>query len=358
MRRITQIHTLFLFLLPSIISTTTHALPTELIPVPKGGIWSWSWTNGSFLGIPFIYLAAGSGGVLLLFIIMAVFFFFKKRREDQRYARLAEESGGEGILTSRGGVMPGTGAGTGAETTARSGGNGHGHHVVTYIYDERPLAPSSAQQQQHSAAFAGGGQARPQMSEIRHSTVYYSDEAPIQIQTHDPITGYPFPQGQVQFFELSTNAATITAHNNTVSSPTTERSEIDFKEDDGKDGEKKRALTLDQLPKHLYPRPPPELHHKLSSLSVASTATLPVSTPSHVHPEGGSEDDLKKGKVAAVVAVVAQAKKGTTPSPTSSKGTKDAKTKSKVQLRRDVSVSKNIKTKNAAGPTAKPKPFT
>ncbi|KAG0295821.1 hypothetical protein BGZ96_010939 [Linnemannia gamsii] len=161
------------------------------------------------------------------------------------------------------------------------------------------------------------------MSEIRHSTVYYSEKAPIQIQTHDPITG-----------------------------------EIDFKEVDGENGEEKIALSLDQLPEHLYSHPPPELHHKMSSLSVASTVTLSVSTPTHVHPECGSEDDLKKGKAAAVVTAVVQAKKGATASPTSSKGTKDAKTKSKVQLRRDVSVSKNIKTKNATGTAANPKPFT
>ncbi|KAG0322776.1 hypothetical protein BGZ97_004089 [Linnemannia gamsii] len=146
-----------------------------------------------------------------------------------------------------------------------------------------------------------------------------------------------------------------------TSSPTTERSEIEFKEDGDEDGKKEKekiALSLDQLPKRLYSQPPPELHHKLSSLSIDSTATLPVSNPTHVHPDGGSEDDLKEGKAAAAVAVVVQAKKDAKPLPFSSKGAKDAKTKSTVQLKRDVSVSKNIKAKNAAGTVPKPKPFT
>ncbi|KAF8933170.1 hypothetical protein BGZ47_010997, partial [Haplosporangium gracile] len=218
---------------------------------------------------------------------MAVFFYFKKQREDRRYARLVEESGGEGTLTvtSRGGFEP--------ETT-HNGGHGHDHghggqHVITYLYDERPLSQQQSSQQ-HTAAFVGGsgaGQAQPQMSEIRHSTVYYSEKAPVQIQTHDPVTGYPFPQGQVQFFELSTNAATIAANNTLTSSPTTERSEIDCKEgEDSKKAKEKTPLSLDQLPERLYSQPPPELHRKLSSLSVASTVTLPVSTPAYGHPEG------------------------------------------------------------------------
>ncbi|KAF9151092.1 hypothetical protein BG015_007102 [Linnemannia schmuckeri] len=370
MRSIPQLHTLphllLAFLLPSsFTTTTTYALPTELIPVPKGGLWSWSWINGSFLGIPYIYIAAGAGGLVLLFIIMAVFFYFRKRREDRRYARLVEESGEEGALTvtSRGGFEPRTST----AATVHSGGHGHGNghggqHVVTYLYDERPLSQQQSSQQ-HTAAFvggSGGGQVQPQMSEIRHSTVYYSEKAPIQIQTHDPVTGYPFPQGQVQFFELSTNATTITANNALTSSPATERSEIDFKEgEDSKKEEEKTPVSLDQLPERLYSHPPPELHHKLSSLSVASTATLPVSTPAHVHPEGsGSEEDLKKSKVVAVATVVAQVKKNVSSSPPAG-SPKDAKVKPKVQLRRDVSVSKNIKkAKNMTTGAAKPKSFT
>ncbi|KAF9551834.1 hypothetical protein EC957_004157 [Mortierella hygrophila] len=202
------------------------------------------------------------------------------------------------------------------------------------------------------------GQTQPQMSEIRHGTVYYSEKAPIQIQTHDPITGYPFPQGKVLFFELSTTTA---AANTVTSSPTTERSEIDFKEgsssEDGEKEGKKTPISLDQLPERLYSHPPPELHHKLSSLSVASAATLPVSTPAHVHPEeGGSEDGLKEGKAVTVPAVAqSQAKKGVLPSLA---GSKDTKATSKVQLKRGVSVSKSNKTKKAPTTTTKPKPFT
>ncbi|KAG9066903.1 hypothetical protein KI688_012815 [Linnemannia hyalina] len=278
-----------------------------------------------------------------------------KRREDRRYEMLVEEGGEEGTLnvTSRGGVEAETGTGA-----ARSGG-GHGH-VVTYLHHERSLSQHSSQQ--HTAAFVG--QAQPQMSEIRHGTVYYSEKAPIQIQTHDPITGYPFPQGKVQFFELSTTAdatATTTAANTVTSSPTTERSEIDFKEgsgsEDGKKEGKKTPISLNQLPERLYSHPPPELHHKLSSLSVTSAATLPVSTPAHVHPKGGgSEDGLKNGKaVTTAVVTQSQAKKGV-PSPPA--GSKDPKAMPKAQLKRGVSVSKSSKTKKAPLTTIKPKPFT
>ncbi|KAK3834231.1 MAG: hypothetical protein JOS17DRAFT_773138 [Linnemannia elongata] len=323
----------------SLTTITTHALPTEIFPIPKGGTWSWSWTNGSFLGIPFIYLAAGAGGILLLFIIMAVFFYFRKQREGRRYERLAEESCGGGDV--------GAGTGTGA---LRSGGG----HTVTYLHHERSLSQHSSlqqpppPQQQHTATFVG--QIQPQMSEIRHSTVYYSEKAPIQIQTHDPITGYPFPQGNVKFFELSTNAA---ANSTVTSSPTTES----CNKDDERKEEEKTPVSLDQLPERLYSHPPPELHQKLSSLSLASNATLPVSTPIHMCPEGsGSEDGLKSGKAVAV-AVVTQSRAKKDASSTSV-GSKDSKAKPKVQLKREVSVSKNIKTKKPTTTTTKPKPFT
>ncbi|KAK5814608.1 hypothetical protein F5H01DRAFT_380978 [Linnemannia elongata] len=345
---------LLLTLFISLTTLTTHALPTELIPVSKGVLWSWSWINGSFLGIPYIYLIAGAGGALILFIIIAVFFYFRKRREDRRYSRLVEESAGEGtsFVTCRGSGGIETGAGTGAANS----GTGH---VATYLHHERPLSQHSSQQQQHPSVFVG--QAQPQMSEIRHGTVYYSEKAPIQIQTHDPVTGYPFPQGKVQFFELSINAAT--ANNTVTSSPATERREIKCKKGgsnsigDSKKEEEKTPVSLDQLPERLYSHPPPELHHKLSSLSVASTATLPVSTPTHVRPEGGgSEVGLKNCKPVTVAVVTqSQAKKNVSSSPA---GSKDSTAKSKVQLKRNVSVSKNIKTKKATTTTTKPKPFT
>lgn len=282
-----------------------------------------------------------------MLIIMAVFFYFRKQREDRRYEMLVDESGSGGVETGTGtGTVTGTVTGTGT-----GGGHSGGGHAVAYLYHERPLSQHSSQQ--HTAGFVGQ-ETQPQMSEIRHSTVYYSEKAPIQIQTHDHITGYPFPQGEVKFFELSTNAAatTIAATNNTISSSsTTERSS-----ENGKKEEEKTPVSLDQLPERLYSHPPPELHHKLSSLSLASNTTLPVSTPAHVYPEGDeSEDGLKKGKA---VAAVTQSRAKKDASSASVVGSKGPKAKSKVQPKRDVSVPKNIKTKKATTTTTKPKPFT
>ncbi|KAK3839951.1 MAG: hypothetical protein J3R72DRAFT_447044 [Linnemannia gamsii] len=286
--------------------------------------WILLWIKGAVWGIPYIYLAAGAAGLVLLFAILSVFFIFRKRREEKRYSRLA----GDGEVSNRSG---GGGDGVGPESMHRGGGDTRHRQAITYLYDQRPSSHSSAQ----SAAFVGGSQfsQQPPMSQIRHSTLYYSETAPIQIRTHDPITGYPFPQGKVQFFELATNAAVTT----TSATPASDK-EDGLKMKDAKVDENKTPISLDELPEKLYSHPPPELHHRLSSLSVASTATLPVSSPSHVRPEGSSEDDEVPKK--AVVKVV-QRKKDV-PVVVS----KDAvKAKNKVPLRREVSISKDAGVK-------------
>ncbi|KAG0278455.1 hypothetical protein BGZ95_003954 [Linnemannia exigua] len=287
-----------------------------------GSGWILSWTKGAFWGIPYIYLAAGAAGLVLLFIILGVFFFFRKRLEERRYSRLADD----GEVSNRSG---GGGGGFGPESTHSGGGDTRNRQIITYLYDQRPSSHPST----HSAAFVGGSQTsqQPPMSQIRHSTLYYSETAPIQIRTHDPITGYPFPQGKVQFFELATNAAVTTA----ATMPATDKEDGDKKKD-AKVDESKIPISLDELPKRLYSHPPPALHQRLSSLSVPSP---------YARLEGGSDgDDAPKKAVAKIV----QGKKDV-PVIVS----KDAvKAKNKVPLRREVSVSKNAAVKTATKATA------
>ncbi|KAF9912732.1 hypothetical protein EC991_009468 [Linnemannia zychae] len=306
---------------------------TQFDPEQASG-WLLALTKGAFYGIPYIYLAAGAGGLLLLFVILCVFFYFRKQRAERRYSKLMDDAG----VSSR----SEGGGGFGPASTRSGGGETRNRQAITYLYDQPPTSTSFT----HSAAFVSGGGSQssqqPQMSQVRHSTLYYSEKAPIQIRTHDPITGYPFPQGKVQFFELATSATvTAAAITNATDKQATVR-KTDTKEDDNK-----TPISLDELPEKLYSHPPPELHHRLSSLSLSSTATLPVSTPTHARPEGSSDDDnhVKRATRAVV--------KGKKDVPVVvSKGA--VKAKNKVPLRRELSISKDaaaVKTKTAANKT-------
>ncbi|KAF9128430.1 hypothetical protein BGW39_005054 [Mortierella sp. 14UC] len=300
----------------------------------QGGGWLLALTKGTFWGIPYIYFAAGAAGLVLLFVILGVFFYFRKQREERRYSKLSEDAEGSSRSGDGGGLGPGS--------VHIGGGEPRDRQTITYLYDQRPSSSTPI----HFAEFVGGGGSQasqqPPMTQIRHSTLYYSEKAPIQIRTHDPITGYPFPQGKVQFFELATNAAVTAADTTHTTDKQDTNGKKDIKEDDNK-----TPICLDDLPDRLYSYPPPELHRRLSSLSLSSTTTLPVSTPTHVRPEGSSDDDdiVKKA-----TKVVVQGKKGVP--VVVSKGAVMAK--NKVPLRREVSISKGaaVKTKAANKTTA------
>ncbi|KAG0213185.1 hypothetical protein BGX33_003108 [Mortierella sp. NVP41] len=215
-------------------------------------------SHDSIFGIRYIYLAAGGGGLVLLFVLLGIFFYFRKKREERRYFAL--QSGGYGpqpIHFSRAGLG------------SRSGGRGDTQHIATSLMGTAPASSSN----RNSASFVAA-QHPPMMTEINKSgnTIYYSEKAPIQIRTHDPVTGYPVPHSQVKFFELPITASAA----NVAAAP------VAVEEDKKKRKDKKKtdsiseavyplAVSLDQLPKKLYSRPPPELHHRFAEALIKKT---------------------------------------------------------------------------------------
>ncbi|KAF9934264.1 hypothetical protein FBU30_002682 [Linnemannia zychae] len=341
MRSIPSLFTFTSIILFAFLSSVTLA-QTPKPPIPTNGnptaattaLWSWQLMKETFFGIPYIYLVVGCGILLALSVFIGIFFYFRKKRGERRYRRLKE------IATLiGGGNSPGI---TGSDRYGDQELCRQQHQRMTYIYREPSATHYSLWPPSHISNSHSSSSGAPWMNEApardKQSIIYYSENAPIQIQTHDPVTGYPFPQGQVQFYELSIDVVMNTT------SPKSEKNE-DLNGCDKKDKEgKKTAISLDQLPERLYSHPPQQLRHKASSPSVSSSATLPVSTPSHLQQESGSDNSLKKPKV--------QTRKDPSPAPVSAINKAKAN-KAKVQLKRETSISKDSKARTRATTTTR-----
>ncbi|KAF9105630.1 hypothetical protein BGX29_011835 [Mortierella sp. GBA35] len=210
-------------------------------------------SHDSIFGIRYIYLAAGGGGLVLLFVLLGIFFYFRKKREERRYFAL--QSGGYGpqpIHFSRAGLG------------SRSGGCGDTQHIATSLMGTAPASSSN----RNSASFVAA-QHPPMMTEINKSgnTIYYSEKAPIQIRTHDPVTGYPVPHSQVKFFELPTTASAA----NVAAAP------VAVEEDKKKRKDKKKTDSISEAVYPLAFTHPPSAEALIKKTKDQSKKDAPVS---------------------------------------------------------------------------------